>query len=58
MKEPILYRIVRPIIKILFNFIFKPTYIGLENIPKEQEIKQKIYFYYHSNLVLYLWQKN
>lgn len=35
MKEPILYRIVRPIIKILFNFIFKPTYIGLENIPKE-----------------------
>ena len=35
MKEPILYRIVSPIIKILFNFIFKPTYIGLENIPKE-----------------------
>ena len=35
MKEPILYRTVRPIIKILFNFIFKPTYIGLENIPKE-----------------------
>ena len=37
MKEPILYRIVRPIIKILFNFIFKPTYIGLENIPKEEK---------------------
>lgn len=37
MKEPILYRTVRPIIKILFNFIFKPTYIGLENIPKEEK---------------------
>ena len=33
MREPILYRITRPLIKILFNLIFRPTYIGLENIP-------------------------
>ena len=33
MKEPILYRLTRPVITILFNIIFKPKYIGLENIP-------------------------
>lgn len=37
MKEPILYRITRPIIKTLFNFIFRPTYIDLENIPKQDK---------------------
>ena len=36
MKEPILYRLTRPIIKILFNIIYRPTYIGLENIPKDK----------------------
>lgn len=34
MKEPLLYRIVRPIITFLFRLIYRPTYIGLENIPK------------------------
>lgn len=38
MKEPILYRIVRPIIKILFNILYRPTYKGLENIPKSGKI--------------------
>ena len=33
MKEPILYRVTRPIINILFKLTFRPTYIGLENIP-------------------------
>ena len=33
MTEPILYRITRPIINILFKLTFRPTYIGLENIP-------------------------
>lgn len=33
MREPILYRITRPLIKVLFNLIFRPTYIGVENIP-------------------------
>lgn len=34
MKEPLLYHIVRPIITFLFRLIYRPTYIGLENIPK------------------------
>ena len=38
MKEPKLYRIVRPIIKILFYILYKPTIIGKENIPKEGKI--------------------
>ena len=33
MKEPILYKIVRPIITILVKIVFHPKYIGLENIP-------------------------
>lgn len=32
MKEPILYRMVRPIITWLFRLIYHPTYIGLNNI--------------------------
>ena len=38
MKEPKLYRIVRPIIKVLFYILYKPTIIGKENIPKEGKI--------------------
>lgn len=38
MKEPLLYKIVRPIVKVLFKIIFNPTYIGLENIPKSGKI--------------------
>lgn len=36
MKEPFLYKITRPIIKILFNIFYRPTYIGLDNIPKKE----------------------
>ena len=36
--EPLLYRITRPIIKILINVIFRPKYIGLENIPKSGSV--------------------
>lgn len=32
-KEPILYQITRPIIKGIFNILFRPTYIGISNIP-------------------------
>ena len=35
LKEPMLYRITRPVITILFNILFRPTYIGTSNIPKE-----------------------
>ncbi len=36
MKESKLYRFSRPIIKIFTNFVFKPEYIGLENIPSNR----------------------
>lgn len=35
MKEPILYRIVRPIIKFLVLILFHPKIIGKENIPMD-----------------------
>lgn len=35
MKEPVLYKITRPLIKLFMNIIYNPKYIGLENIPKE-----------------------
>ena len=35
MKEPILYRILRPIITILFKIIYRPTIAGKENILKD-----------------------
>lgn len=34
MKEPLLYRLVRPLINLFVRLVFRPTYIGLENIPK------------------------
>lgn len=37
-REPILYRVVRPIITSIFNILFKPTYIGISNIPKEGRV--------------------
>ena len=38
MKEPLLYRIVRPIVTFLVHIVFRPTYISLENIPKSGRI--------------------
>lgn len=37
-KEAILYRIVRPIVEVLFKTIFTPKIIGKENIPKTGRI--------------------
>lgn len=37
-KEPILYRITRPIIRGLFNISFRPTYIGTSNIPAKGRV--------------------
>lgn len=34
MKEPLFYKIIRPTITFLVKIIFRPKYIGLENIPK------------------------
>ena len=36
--DPLLYRITRPIIKIFINIIFRPKYIGLENIPESGSV--------------------
>ncbi len=33
MKDETLYKISRPVIKVLFNFFYRPAYIGRENIP-------------------------
>lgn len=38
MKQPILYKITRPIITILFNIFFHPHIIGKENIPTKEKI--------------------
>lgn len=38
MKEPLLYRIVRPLIKLLFYIFFHPNIIGKENIPEKGKI--------------------
>ncbi len=38
MKEPLFYRTIRPIVTFLIRFVFRPTYIGLENIPKSGRI--------------------
>ena len=38
MKEPLLYKIVRPIIKVFVRIAFRPKYIGLNNIPTSGRI--------------------
>ena len=38
MKEPILYRITRPVIKIFVNIVFRPKYIGTFNIPSDGKV--------------------
>ena len=38
MREPILYRMIRPIIAFLFNIIFRPSIKGKEYLPKDGRI--------------------
>lgn len=38
MKEPLLYKIVRPIISVLFKIVYRPTYKGREYIPENGRI--------------------
>ena len=38
MKEPILYKITKPIISLFIKITFRPKYIGLENIPKNGKV--------------------
>ncbi|MEG0408890.1 MAG: lysophospholipid acyltransferase family protein [Bacilli bacterium] len=38
MEEPLFYKIIRPVGKVVFDFIYKPNYKNLENIPKTGKI--------------------
>lgn len=38
MKDPMFYKVVRPIIKFLFKTLYRPRFIGLNNIPSEGPI--------------------
>ncbi len=38
MKEPLFYRTIRPIVKGFIRFCFRPTYVGLENIPSSGRV--------------------
>ena len=38
MKDYKLYRILRPLINIIIKVVYRPTYIGLDNIPKDNKI--------------------
>lgn len=38
MKEPLLYRVVTPVIRILFKLVYRPKLIGIEHIPKEGRV--------------------
>ncbi len=38
MKEPILYRLIRPLVNFLFTLVYRPTIIGKANIPEEGKI--------------------
>ena len=38
LKGPILYRIVRPILRLLFYVLYRPTIIGQENVPKDGRV--------------------
>ena len=38
MKEPLFYRTLRPIVTFLVKLVFRPNYVGVENIPKSGRI--------------------
>lgn len=35
MKDPLFYKIVRPLLKLIMRLYYHPKYIGLENVPKK-----------------------
>lgn len=37
-KDTMFYKVVKPIIKVIFKVLFRPTVVGLENIPKEGRV--------------------
>ena len=37
-KDPLFYKIFRPLITVVFRIIYRPTYVGVENIPKKGKV--------------------
>lgn len=37
-NDTLFYKIVKPILKVIFKVLFRPTVVGLENLPKEGRI--------------------
>lgn len=37
-KDTLFYKIVKPVLKVVFKVLFRPTVVGLENLPKEGRI--------------------
>ena len=37
-KDTLIYKIVKPILKVIFVVLFRPTVVGIENLPKEGRI--------------------
>ena len=35
MKDPMFYKLIRPLLNVFMKVVFHPTYIGLDNIPKQ-----------------------
>ena len=33
-KDTLFYKIVKPVLKVVFKVLFRPTVVGLENLPK------------------------
>jgi len=37
-KDPTFYKVVRPLVEVLVKVLYRPTVVGLENVPKEGRI--------------------
>ena len=37
-KDTLFYKIVKPVLKVVFKVLYRPTVVGLENLPKEGRI--------------------
>lgn len=35
MKDPMFYKLIRPLLNVFMKVVFHPTYIGLDNLPKQ-----------------------
>ena len=42
-NDPLLYKVLRPVAKVLLKILYRPKIIGTENIPKEGSVSRKPY---------------